>query len=210
MKKIIATMVLVMTTFFVAQAQNLVVDQLSIEVLKTNGVSRKFNVRSLNTSNSKNLTKVLTRCKIESLDKNPVDVNAFSLLDTVNKIRYKIGDFKAYRAVGAQSKMFLNEEILNEDGEPFKDLPKFDPNHQDSFYNYTFEEYSTMAVPIDFGTGGGIFSKNKKSRILFVHYDYVDYKKFTAEIYFYLFKNLPKQPYFELYYGKNRVCRIEF
>ncbi|MEC7265673.1 MAG: hypothetical protein VXW38_18170 [Bacteroidota bacterium] len=201
---------LIVAGIFGIQAQDSVFENLSIEVLKAKGVSRNFNVRSLNTSNTKELTKVLTRCQIESLDETPVDVNAFSLLDTRNKIRYKIGDFKAYRAVGGQSKMMLNEEILNEKGKPYGDLPDYDPNHTDSFFDYTFEGYSNLAVPVNFGSGGSYFSKKKKPRILYVHYDYVDYKKFTAEIYFYILTNPRYQPKFELYYGKRLVSEVVF
>ncbi|WP_228236126.1 hypothetical protein [Allomuricauda sp. M10] len=129
MKNTLVFLALILAGIFGVQAQVSVLDNLSIEVLKAKGVSRNFNVRSLNTSNTKELTKVLTRCQIESLDEGPVDVNAFSLLDTRNKIRYKMGDFKAYRAVGGQSKMMLNEEILNEKGKPYGDLPDYDPSH---------------------------------------------------------------------------------
>ena len=72
-------------------------DSLSIELKKSKKVSKRFNVRSSTKVKSNDLKKILTRCKVISLNENPVDINAFSLLDTKNKLRYRISEYIGYK-----------------------------------------------------------------------------------------------------------------
>lgn len=181
-------------------------DSLSIELKKTKTVSKTFNVRSSTKVKSDDLEKILTRCKIIALNENPVDINAFSLLDTENKIRYRISEFIGYKAIsvmgsGLSSEMFLTKPILNKKGKPYPQLPKYDKSVKDSFKSYSFDGYENVEVPINFGT-------KKKKALSPVYYKPVTMKQFTAEIYFVVLGNL-KTPMLELYYGKKRMFEIE-
>lgn len=205
----------VFVTNFTAYAQEVVVDNVKIRLTKVKEVSKSFNVRSQNKTKSDDFRKILTRCKIIAIDKHPVDINSFSLLDTKNKIRYKIGDFLGYKGFsimgsGVASKKYSSIEILDENGNQYSGLPEYDPSIKDKFYDYDFPGYTNFVVPINFGKPPTKFLKRKgEERITPIYYGVTDLNKFTAEIYFYVLTSTIKEPKLKLFYGKEFIAEIE-
>ncbi|MEX2350032.1 MAG: hypothetical protein WD554_04070 [Flavobacteriaceae bacterium] len=206
MKKCITLIFCLMLS--IAYSQELIVnDSIKITLVKSKEVSKTFNARSKTKLKSKEAEKILVRCKIESIHKTPVDINAFSLLDTSNKLRYRITEFMGYKAVGiggtgVRYKPYLKKRLVNKKGRPYPslNLPKYDKKVKDSFDTYLFEGYTNVMVPIT-------FSKSKKLNSI-VYYGPVEGNNFTAEMFFTVIVS-KAEPYLELYYGKEKVAPIE-
>lgn len=191
-------------------------DSLSIEFLKTKKTSKKFNTRSNVKVKGNQSKRILTRCKIKALYDQPVDINAFSLVDTINKMRYRINEYIGYKGVsimgsGYTSKMYLKKNLKDRKGKPYKGIPKYDKSVTDSFNDFDFEGYTNMEVPIRFGTNrslAGEFSGKKKEIISTVYYSPTKMNQFTAEIYFIVHNSFP-ETHLELYYGKQLISEID-
>lgn len=148
-------------------------DSLSITFLKTKKTSKKGNARSRVKVKGKESKRILTRCKIKALYNQPVDINAFSLLDTVNKLRYRINEYIGYKGFsmmgsGYTNKMYLKTEMLDKKGKPYVGIPKFDATITDSFADFVFEGYTNIEVPLNFGSNRSLsaaelFDKKKLS-----------------------------------------------
>lgn len=207
---------LFMLNLSVVQSQEIIIkDSLSIDFLKTKKTSKKFNTRSNVKVNGNNVTRILTRCKVKALYNQPVDINAFSLVDTVNKLRYRINEYIGYQAVsvmgsGYTSKMYLKKNLKNKKGKPYKGIPKYDAKIKDSFEDFSIDGYTNIEVPIRFGTNrslAGEFSGKKKEIISTVYYSPTQMDQFTAEIYFIVHNSFPETHY-ELYYGNELISEI--
>ena len=102
---------------------------------------------------------------------------------------------------GYTSKMYLKKPILDKRGKSYPNVPEYDKSIQDSFENFSFDGYTNIEIPINFGS-----KKNKK--ISPVYYSATKMKKFTAEIFFTIINNL-ETPELELYYGKKLISKIK-
>ncbi|MCX7548614.1 hypothetical protein OS188_11695 [Xanthomarina sp. F1114] len=215
MNKILLVFFLFQFQFIVSQ-EVIINDSLSIEFLKTKKTSKNFNTRSNVKVKGNQSKRILTRCKVKALYDQPVDINAFSLVDTINKMRYRINEYIGYQAVsvfgsGYTSKMYLKKNLKNRKGKPYKGIPEYDKSVKDSFEDFIFEGYTNIEVPLRFGTNrslAGEFSGKKKEIISTVYYSPTQLDQFTAEIYFIVHNSFPES-HLELYYGKQLISEIE-
>lgn len=193
-------------------------DSLSITFLKTKKTSKNFNTRSRVKVKSNEAKRILTRCKVKALYDQPVDINAFTLIDTVNKIRYRINEYIGYKGVsimgsGYTSKMYLKKNLKDKKGKPYRGItPKYDKSVTDSFDTFIFEGYTNVEVPLNFGSNrslstADVFEK-KKDIVSVVYYSPTKMDQFTAEIYFIVHNSFPDM-YYELYYGKQFISEVD-
>ncbi|TYA54326.1 hypothetical protein [Formosa maritima] len=215
MNKILLFLFLFQVQCLVSQ-EIIIKDSLSIEFLKTKKTSKNFNTRSNVNVKGNQIKRILTRCKVNALYDQPVDINAFSLIDTINKMRYRISEYIGYQGVsimgsGYTSKMYLKKNLKDKKGKPYKGIPKYDAKIKDSFEDFSLEGYSNIEVPIRFGTNrslAGEFSGEKKEITSTVYYSPTKMDQFTAEIYFIVHNTFPYTHY-ELYYGNQKISEVE-
>lgn len=215
MNKILLCFFIIHMQFSFAQ-EVIINDSLSIEFLKTKKTSKNFNTRSNVKVKGNEVKRILTRCKVKALYDQPVDINAFSLVDTINKLRYRINEYIGYQAVsvmgsGYTSKMYLKKNLKNKKGKPYKGIPEYDASIKDSFEDFSIDGYTNVEVPIRFGTNrslAGEFSGKKKEIISTVYYSPTQLDQFTAEIYFIVHNSFP-ETHLELYYGNQLISEIK-
>lgn len=188
-------------------------DAFKIEHKKSKVIDKRNNFRSPIKVKG-DVKKIQTIGKVKLLNANSFDVNSISLLDTVNKIRYRFMDYMAYHGVSVikapktGSKRYLKTEILNKKGKPYKDLPKYDSSVHDSFFDFDFSDYRIVECPIQFHTTykDNIFKKTK-DLISVAYYSPTTLKEFTFQMYF-LIPPTEKPPSFQLYFGKQKIANI--
>lgn len=215
MKKIVLFLFVLSFQSIISQ-EVIIKDSLSIEFIKTKKTSKKYNTRSNVKVKGNKVKRILTRCKVKALFDQPVDINAFSLVDTINKMRYRINEYIGYKGVsvmgsGYTSKMYLKENLKNKKGKPYKGIPKYDAKIKDSFEDFSLEGYTNIEVPIRFGTNRSLaaeFSGDKKEIISTVYYSPTKMDQFTAEIYFIVHNTFPETHY-ELYYGYRFISEVD-
>lgn len=211
---LIATFLIVITSY----SQEVVInDSISIEITRGKKISRNMNARSTTILKNKEMQKVLARCSVKALYQQPIDINAFSLVDTVNKIRYRISEYTGYKAVsymglGKGSKMYLKSDLRDKKGKPYRLLPLYDPSVKDSFGDFVFEGYTNAEMPINFGSSkrystAEAFDK-RKDLISTVYYSPTRMNQFTAELFFTVMKT-QRYPRLFLYYQKELIGYIE-
>ncbi|WP_158281902.1 hypothetical protein [Winogradskyella wandonensis] len=153
---------------------------------------------------SNELRKVMIKTKIKSKPDNKVKLSAFSLVDTINKIRYRLADYKGYTGfVGLPELIpFRKSKIYNKKGKEIDTGPPYDRWEKDYFDNYNKEGYTNFEVPVNFGT-------KDNPQLSIVYFGETDYKKFTAELFFtVLVKNTGLS--YELYYKDEKISDIKF
>lgn len=210
-----------LAAFFIVltgQSQEVIInDSISIEITRGKKISARFNARSTTILKNKEMQKVLARCRIKALYKQPVDINAFSLLDTVNKIRYRISEYQGYKAIsfmglGKGSSMYLKNDLRDKKGKAYPFLPSYDPSVEDSFEEFIFEGYTNAEMSINFGSNkrystSEAFDK-RRDLISPVYYSPTNMNEFTAELFFTVLKTV-RYPGLVLYYGKDLIGYIE-
>src|SRR5690554_4113051 len=202
MNKILLCFFIIHMQFSFAQ-EVIINDSLSIEFLKTKKTSKKFNTRSNVKVKGNEVKRILTRCKVKALYDQPVDINAFSLVDTINKMRYRINEYIGYKGVsimgsGYTSKMYLKKNLKDRKGKPYKGIPKYDASIKDSFEDFSIDGYTNVEVPINFGS----------NRSSVVYYSPTQLDQFKAEIYFIVHNSFP-ETHLELYYGNQLISEID-
>lgn len=122
LKKILLLILLSMSLNLFAQVTTTKEDT-KIEILKAKLVdnSSVFGIRQLEVT-SDDLRKVMIKTKIKSTIFNKIKLSAFSLLDTKNKIRYRLADYKGYTGVIGYPELipFRKDKIYNEKGNEIK------------------------------------------------------------------------------------------
>lgn len=183
-------------------------EKIKIELKKTKLVDNVsvFGIRELKVTDDR-LKKVMIKTKIIS----PIDIktklSAFSLLDTKNKIRYRLADYKGYRAAimdEPELLPFRKEKIYNKKGKEINGywLPEYNESEKDYFYDYNKDDYNNLEVKINFGT-------NEKPQPSIVYFGETSYDEFTAELFFaILVEN--KDSNYELYYRDEKIFDIKF
>lgn len=183
-------------------------EKIKIELKKTKLVDNVsvFGIRELKVTDDR-LKKVMIKTKIIS----PIDIktklSAFSLLDTKNKIRYRLADYKGYRAAimdEPELLPFRKEKIYNKKGKEINGywLPEYNESEKDYFYDYNKDDYNNLEVKINFGT-------NEKPQPSIVYFGETSYDEFTAELFFaILVEN--KDSNYELYYKDEKIFDIKF
>lgn len=177
----------------------IIVDSLSIELEKAKEPSGFSNVmlRSVRFDETK-LKFIMVKCQVKSLAKNRAEISAFYLLDTVNKVRYRVGDYLGYAGVIGYPEVnpYRKEKPVNSKKYSYA-LPQYNSNVIDVFDQFSREEYNDFGVPIEFGT-----EKNPDKSL--VYFGKTTYKNFRAELFFITLREL-KNAVFELYYKNSKV-----
>lgn len=182
-------------------------EKIEIEIKKAKLVDNVsvFGIRQLKVT-SDDLKKVMIKTKIKSGFLNKTKLSAFSLLDTKNKIRYRLADYKGYSGVIGEPELipFRKDKIYDEKGKEIKGnwLPPYSNSENDYFNEYDKEGYENLEMKINFGT-------TEKPKLSIVYFGVTNYEKFTAELYFaILIQNIDS--HYELYYKDEKVSEIEF
>jgi hypothetical protein len=160
-------------------------------------------IRQLKVTSDK-LRKVMVKTKIKSKPDNKTKLSAFSLLDTKNKIRYRLADYKGYAAIIGFPELipFRKTELYDKKGRPIKHGPPFDKSEKDYFNDYNIDGYTNFEIPVNFGT-----KKNPKLSVLY--FGETSFKKFTAELFFAILVQNTHLDY-ELYYKDEKIADIKF
>ena len=202
MKKIQLILLLISS---ICYSQTSTKDGINIEIKKVKIVDNVsvVGIRQLKVTSDK-LQKIMIKSKITSTADNRTKLSAFSLLDTKNKIRYRLADYKGYTGFIGYPELipFLKTELLNKNGYPLLDAPPYNPSEKDYFYDYDVNGYMNLELPINFGT-----EKNPKNSILY--FGETSYKNFTAELFFALLVDHINSD-FELYYKDEKIADIKF
>lgn len=205
LKKIYLFILLTVSLNFFGQIKTK--EGIEIEILNSKIVDNisVVGIRQLKVTNN-DLRKVMIKTKINSDPVNRTKLSAFSLLDTINKIRYRLADYKGYTGfIGFPELIpFRKTKFYDENGNPPDDgwLPPYDITEKDYFENYNKDTYINFEIPINFGT-------TKKPKLSILYFGKTRYKKFTAELYFAIVEK-NKNSYYELYYGDEKISEIVF
>ncbi len=185
-------------------------DSLKLNFKKTKKISNSYlhtNVKFKKKKN-KEFVRILIRCDLKALYKQPVDINSFSLLDEENKIRYRIASYFGYKkgpslfTHGDLGRTYLKRKILNKRGKQYKFLPKYDESISDSFDTFTFNGYTKIEIPMNFGS-----SKSNKFTSV-IYYSPSQKPNFRADMQFVIITN-KKVPKLKLYYGNTFIADIK-
>lgn len=141
---------------------------------------------------------IMVKCQIKSMGKNRAEISAFSILDTVNKVRYRVGDYLGYAGIIGSPEVnpYRKEKPINSKKYSYY-LPQYDSNVVDVFDQFSQKEYNDFGIPIEFGS-----EKNPDKSL--VYFGKTTYKNFRAELFFITLREL-KNPVFELYYKNTKV-----
>ncbi|MDQ6471061.1 hypothetical protein RB619_10445 [Flavobacterium sp. LHD-80] len=178
--------------------QKKTVDDIEIEILKVKEPSSFSNelLRGIKFDQEK-FKYVMVKCKVNSLKENRTQISAFSLVDTVNKIRYRLGDYLGYGAIiGNPERNYFRKTKSNNKTSNYN-TPQFRANEIDLFDKYKFEGYTPFEIPVEFGT-----KKNPDQSI--IYFGQTAYKNFKAELFFIIPLEL-KNDSFILYYKDSKI-----
>lgn len=182
-------------------------EKLKIELKKAKLVNNVsvIGIRELKVTDDR-FRKVLIKTKITAPTDNKTKLSAFSLLDTKNKIRYRLADYKGYMAFIGEPELipFRKEKIFNEKGKEINSywLPEYNESEKDYFYDYDIEGYTNLEVKINFGT-------NQKPKESIVYFGQTEYDDFTAELFFAILVE-HKDADYQLYYKDEKIFDIQF
>lgn len=200
MKKILLLTFLIPIVGF---SQSMTKDGIQISIKKTRLAQNASSARQLQVDSDK-LKKVLIRTKIKSNLDDKTKLSAFSLLDTKNKIRYRLAEYK-----GSGGFMNIQEfipyrktEFYHKNGSPIQIGIPYDKSEKDYFNDYDIEGYENFETPINFGT-----KKNPKLSV--VYFGETSYKKIIAELFFVLLAENISLDY-ELYYKNEKIADVKF
>ncbi|MWB96446.1 hypothetical protein GON26_18945 [Flavobacterium sp. GA093] len=192
---------LVLILFFVnasVYSQKNTIDEIEIEILKTKEPS-SFSTQLLRgiKFDPAKYKYVMVKCKVKSLGTNRALISAFSLLDTVTKIRYRVGDYLGYGAIiGNPERNYFRKTKPDRKNYPYS-LPSYNENETDQFDKFTFEGYSNFEIPVELGT-----KKNPDPTI--VYFGQTAYENFKAELFFIIPLQL-NISVFDLYYKDSKI-----
>ena len=190
----------VLLTLQISYSQNkIIVDGLSIEMEKAkvpSGFSNSM-LRSVRFDQTK-LKFIMVKCQIKSKGEYRAEISAFSLLDTVNKVRYRVGDYLGYAGfIGFPEVNPYRKEKPQDSKKYSYILPQYNPDVIDVFDQFSMKDYKDFGVPIEFGT-----KKNPDKSL--IYFGKTTYKNFRAELFFITLKEL-KNSVYALYYKNSKV-----
>jgi hypothetical protein len=148
------------------------------------------------------LIKIMVKVKIKSRGKDKLNLSAFSLLDTDNKIRYRLADYKGYTGVIGFPEYvpYVKTQLVNEKGKELINAPKYDASQRDLFNEFDKINYQNFEIPVNFGS-------KESPNLSIVYFGNTRYKNFTAELFFgILVKN--KESDYELYYKDENISKL--
>ncbi|QIE60759.1 hypothetical protein G5B37_14700 [Rasiella rasia] len=209
MSRALLLIILCVVTFQNIRCQTVLIkDSLEIEFKKTKEISNSYLHSSMKMKKNDHLVRILVRCDLKALFKQPVDINAFSLVDTENKFRYRIATYFGYKKGPSLfshrdlGRTHLKKEVLNKRGKQYKFLPPHDPNLFDSFKANNFEGYTNIEVPVRY------YNLVSGEVISVIYYSPSQKPNFRADMQFVVITN-QKTPMLKLYYGKEFITNIE-
>jgi hypothetical protein len=148
----------------------------------------------------------MIKTKIKSTEENKTKLSAFSLLDTNNKIRYRLADYKGYTGIIGEPELipFRKDRLYKDNGKEIDSywLPEYNESEKDYFNDFDKEGYTNFELKINFGT-----SENPKLSILY--FGETSYERFTAELFFAIIAD-NKDSNYELYYKNEKISDIKF
>ena len=198
---------ILLTTSLNLFGQTATKDAIKIDIVKAKLVdnSSVFGIRQLKVT-SDALKKVMIKTKIETTEDNKTKLSAFYLLDTKNKIRYRLADYKGYAGfIGSPELIpYRKSKIYNDKGKEIESysLPPYDTSVKDYFSDYDKDGYRNFELNINFGT-------TENPRVSVVYYGETEYTKFTAELFFTILVENTDSHY-ELYYKDQKISDIKF
>lgn len=201
LKKIALFMVLQISLNLFAQGETkiLVVKAKLVDNISVVGI-RQLKVTS------DDLRKVMIKTKIESDKENKTKLSAFSLLDTQDKTRYRLADYKGYTGFIGNPELipFRKDKIYNDKGKEINGdfLPPYDESEKDYFNEFDKEGYTNLEMKIDFGT-------TRSPKLSVVYFGETRHQKFTAALYFAIIE-VNKNHTYELYYKDEKISDIQF
>lgn len=202
MKKILLLIFLITSICF---SQSKTKDGIQIDIKKAKLVDNVsvVGIRQLEVTSDK-LRKVMIKTKIKSKPENKTKLSAFSLLDTKNKLRYRLADYKGYTGfIGFPELIpFRKSELYNKKDKEIQYGPKYDKSEKDYFNDYDKEGYTNIEIPINFGS-------KKDPKLSILYFGETSYKKFTAELFFALLVENTNLNY-KLYYKDEKIADIKF
>lgn len=164
-----------------------------------------FGIRQLKITDDR-LQKVMVKVKIAAPVDNKTKLSAFSLLDTKNKIRYRLADYKGYMGFIGEPELipYRKDKLYNEKGKEINGywLPEYNESEKDYFYDYNIDSYTNFEVRINFGT-------NEKPQPSIVYFGVTNYDEFTAELFFPIHAK-QKDSEYELYYKDEKIFDIQW
>ena len=188
--------------FIFSFSQKKIIENFEIEIDKAKEPSSFSNalLRSVKFDEAK-LKFIMVKCKIKSLDKDFAEISAFSLLDTVNKVRYRVGDYLGYASIVGFPEVNPYRKSESNDKKYTYNSPKYDSNEIDQFDKFNFEGYKNFEIPIEFGS-------EKKPDQSVIYFGKTAYKNFKAEMFFITLREM-KDAVFELYYKNNKISSFQ-
>ncbi len=205
----IITLLVLLICFQAVLSQTVIIrDSLEIEFKKAKTISNSYLHTNVKMKKNKEMVRILIRCDLKALYNQPVDINAFSLIDTENKLRYRIATYFGYKkgpslfTHGDLGKTHLKKKVLNKRGKQYKFLPPYDESIPDSFEEYNFEGYSIIEIPIRY------YNVVSGEVISVLYYRSSKKPNFRADMQFPVIINR-KVPNLKLYYGKEVVADIK-
>ena len=197
--------ILVFLMSSICNSQTITEDDIQITIKKSKLVdnSSVFGVRQLRVTSDK-LRKVMIKTKIKSTPDNKTKLSAFSLLDTKNKIRYRLADYKGYTgAIGFPELIpFLKTELFDKKGRPIQYGPTYNILEKDYFNEYDIDGYTNFEMPVNFGT-------KENPELSVVYFGETFFKRFTAELFFTIYVENTNLDY-QLLYKNEKIGDINF
>lgn len=200
-------MLLLMSSLNLSSQTTVTKENLKVAIVKAKLVDNAsvFGMRQLVVKDD-NLKKVMIKAKIMSPSDNKTKLSAFSLIDTKNKIRYRLADYKGYIGFIGEPELipFRKERIYNEKGKEITAywLPAYDESEKDYFEDYNMDGYQNLEMSVNFGTA-------QNPKISVVYFGTTDYEDFTAELFFAILVENKDSDY-ELYYKDDKISNIKF
>ncbi|RED48812.1 hypothetical protein [Seonamhaeicola aphaedonensis] len=175
---------------------------ISIEYFETEQVSNKLNLNSSTKIRGEGVQKISVKCKIKSLNKQRIDINKFSLVDTINKLRYRPTDVSYQPVAGYMVYGKLLKSDIKKKGlvGHYSLGASYKPEVKDSFLDYNIEGYTNIEPTFNFWT-------DKDPLLSKIYFKPHKFKKFKALFFFAIIKDAPI-PNLALYYGDNKVTDI--
>lgn len=189
----------------ICYSQTITEDKIEIRIKKSKLVDNVsvFGIRQLKVTSVK-FRKVMIKTKIKSTPNEKTKLSAFSLLDTKNKIRYRLADYKGYTGVVGFPELtpFLKTELFDKKGKPIQYGPTFNVLEKDYFNDYDIDGYTNFEMPINFGT-------KKDPKLSIIYFGETFFKRFTAELFFAILVENTNLDY-ELLYKNEKIGDIKF
>lgn len=195
--------VMLITPILSAQTIQVENDEVEIEYIDTEEVSKTFHLNSSSKIKSDKIKKIKVKCKLKSDERYVLDINKFSLIDRANKIRYRPTDISYQPVMGYMAYIKLVKEDIKIN-DHFKGAMgvRYEPDDEDKFYDFNIKNYMNFEMPVNFGT-------SKKPILRQVYFQNHKFKKFKALLFFPLIIQTENSPDLELVYGNEMISEIE-